>query len=389
MLDKAKKLKDTLVNLRRTIHMNPELGFEEFQTSALVAKTLNGLAVETQTGVGKTGVVARLGNGEGPSIGIRADMDALPILEENDVPYKSQVPGKMHACGHDAHTAMLLGAAMLLKEEAFDGEIRLLFQPSEERADEEDISGAPRMIEDGAIEGLDAVIALHVDSSVDKGQIQISDGCVLANVDSIYAKIIGKGGHAAAPHKTIDPIFITGPILMALQGITSRRVDPTEPAVVTVGLIQGGTASNVIPNEVNLALTLRSVSDDVRAQLVKEVEQALAIARTLGGDYEMRVECGYPALYNNSSVVNWIKDTASQMLGPDNVKPLNLSMGAEDFAYMARASQGAMLMLGTKAPDGPPKSLHHPEFDIDEDALPIGSALLAQTALRFVRGEFS
>jgi amidohydrolase len=245
MLEKAKALQETLIRLRRTIHMHPELGFEEFQTGALVAQTLADLGVEHQTGVGDTGIVARLGNGEGPVIGIRADMDALPILEANEVEYKSQVPGKMHACGHDAHTTMLMGAAMLLKDIPFDGEIRLLFQPAEEqRLEYNGVSGAPRMIRDGAIEGLDAVIALHVDGTLDRGKISISPGYIGANSDRVYAKVIGKGGHGAMPNDAIDPIFMMGPILTALHGIVSRRVKPIEPAVLTIGLLQGENQSH-------------------------------------------------------------------------------------------------------------------------------------------------
>lgn len=387
MLEKAKALRDTLSRLRRTIHMQPELGFEEFKTSALVAQTLNDLGIELQTGVGKTGVVARLGNGQGPVIGIRADMDALPILEANPVEYRSQVPGKMHACGHDAHTAMLMGAAMLLKDEPFEGEIRLLFQPSEEKWDAEGKSGATRMIDDGAIEGLDAVIALHVNGTIERGKIGLNEGYVLANSDRIAAKIIGVGGHGAMPHAARDPIFMTAPILTAIHGIVSRWVKPTEPAVITVGRLAGGTAANVIPDTVELDLTLRSLNSEVREQLIREVEQALSIARVLGGDYEIKVEYGYPALYNDPTVAGWLRDTATQMLGPENVEVREVVMGGEDFAFMARASRGAMLFLGTRAPGGPPKYVHHPEFDIDEEALPIGAALLAQTALRFVKGE--
>jgi amidohydrolase len=240
MLTDAQALQEQLSYLRRTIHQNPELGFEEIKTSTLVAETLQELGIETQTGVGKTGVVARLGNGNGPSIGIRADMDALPILEANDVPYKSQVPGKMHACGHDAHTTMLLGVAMLLKDQPINGEIRLLFQPSEERSDAEGISGAPRMIDDGAVEGLDAVIALHVDGTLDRGKICVRSGHVLANSDSVFAKVIGKGGHGAMPDRANDPVFMMGPILTAIHGIVSRRINPLEPAVITVGRMQQG-----------------------------------------------------------------------------------------------------------------------------------------------------
>jgi amidohydrolase len=389
MLDKAKSLKDVLVRLRRTIHMQPELGFEEVKTSALVAETLNDLGIEFQTGVGKTGVVARLGNGQGPVIGIRADMDALPILEANEVPYKSQVPGKMHACGHDAHTAMLMGAAMLLKDEPFNGEIRLLFQPSEEKWDHEGKSGASRMIDDGAIKGLDAVIALHVNGNIEQGKIGINEGYILANSDRISAKIMGTGGHGAMPHAARDPIFMTAPILTAIHGIVSRWVKPIEPAVITVGRLAAGTAANVIPGTVELDMTLRSLSNEVREQLIREVEQALSIARALGGDYEMKVERGYPALYNDPEVAGWLRDTAGSLLGADNVEAKEVSMGGEDFAFMARASRGAMFFLGTQTPGGPPKYVHHPEFDIDEEALAIGSAILAQTALRFVRGELA
>lgn len=388
MIEKAKALQAELSRLRRTIHMHPELGFEELQTGALVAQTLSDLGVEMQTGVAKTGIIGRIGNGNGPVIGIRADMDALPILEANDVAYKSQIPGKMHACGHDAHTTMLLGAAMLLKDVPFDGEIRLIFQPSEERQDDEGKSGGMRMVEEQALGGLDAVIGLHVNGMMDRGQVMLDEGFVLANVDTIYAKVKGKGGHGASPHMSRDPIFMMGPILMALHGIVSRWVNPTEAAVVTVGKLVGGTVSNVIPSEVELEITLRSLSDDVRELLVREVEQALAIARNLGGDYEMKHVPGYPALYNDPKVVGWLRETAVEYLGADNVHARGPVMGGEDFAYMSRASQGAMLFLGVKDPAGPPRFLHHPQFDLDEAAMPIGAALLAETALRFVNKRY-
>jgi amidohydrolase len=272
--------------------LQPELGFEEVKTSALVIKTLSDWGLELQTAVGKTGAVARLGSGNGLVVGIWADMEALPIMEANDVDSKSRVPGKMHACGHDAHTAMLMGAAMLLKDEEFDGEIRFLFQPSQESSDKEGKSGATRMIEDGAIDALDAVIALHVNGLIDWGKVAINDGYVLANTDRIYAKEKGVGGHGASPHAARDPIFVMAPILSALHGIVSRWVNPIEPAVVTVGRIYGGTVANMIPSEVELDITLRSLDGEVRDQLISEVEAALAIAKTLGSDYHMEVAPG-------------------------------------------------------------------------------------------------
>ena len=387
MLTKAQALLPTLSHLRRTIHQNPELGFTLPKTTALVSKTLHELGIEHETGIGKSGIVAHLGNGDGPVIGIRADMDALPILEANNVPYKSQTPGRMHACGHDAHTTMLLGVAMLLKDEPFPGEIRLLFQPSEETCDTEGVSGAPRMIADGALRGVDAVIALHVSGSTEVGKIRCGSGMVTANVDTIFAKIIGRGGHGAFPHTARDPIFMTAPILTALHGIVSRWVDPLNPAVVTVGRLAGGAASNVIPETVEMDITLRSMHDDVRELLVREVENALAISRNLGGDYAIKIERGYPAMLNDPNVAGWLERTADDLMGEGSNLGGDVSMGAEDFAFMTRLAPGAMFSLGTKPADAAPRYLHTPNFDLDENALPIGAAILAETALRFVRGE--
>jgi amidohydrolase len=296
---------------------------------------------------------------------------------------------KMHACGHDAHTTILLGVAMLLKDEPINGEIRFLFQPSEERGDAEGISGAPRMIEDGAVDGLDATIALHVNGQLERGQVSLREGYVLANVDSVSAKVLGKGGHGAFPHEAVDPIFMMGPILSALHGVVSRRVKPLEPAVLTVGLLQGGTVANVIPGEVKLEITLRSMSDEVRELLIREVENALSIAKALGGDYEMKVERGCPSLYNSPEVTDWLRQTARDLIGPENVLKREPVMGGEDFAFITQANKGAMMILGTQEPDGEPKFLHHPAFDIDETAMPIGAAILAETAMRFIRGELS
>ena len=387
MLERAEELQPILSHLRRTIHQTPELSFNEHKTAALVAETLTNLGVKHKTGIGKTGVVATLGNGNGPKIGVRADMDALPITEQTGQPYASQIEGKMHACGHDSHTTMLMGVAMLLHEESFDGEVRLLFQPSEENQDDEGKSGATRMIEDEAIKDLDAVIALHVDPSLESGKVGIKDGYLLANADAIFAKIKGKGGHGASPNLARDPIFMTAPILTAIHGIVSRWVKPTEPAVITVGRLAGGTVNNVIPNDVELDITLRSASDDVRQQLVDEVENALSIAKSLGGDYDMDVRWGYPALYNDPSVAGWLRQSAVQLIGEENVVAGEMVMGAEDFSYMTRASQGAMLRLGTWKDGTPQRFLHHPEFDLDESAMPIGAAILADTAIKFVRGE--
>ncbi|HEX6387661.1 MAG TPA: amidohydrolase, partial [Anaerolineae bacterium] len=256
MLDKARAIADELVRLRRDIHAHPELGFQEFRTAALVADTLAELGIHVRTGVGQTGVVGQIGTGDGPTIAIRADMDALPIVEKNDVPYRSQNKGLMHACGHDAHTAILLGVAHLLKQslagDGWRGNVRFLFQPSEEAFDENGISGATAMLDDGALEDVDAVIALHVSSDRPTGVLHFQDGYSLANVDSFAAWIRGDGGHGAYPHKGSDPLYMLSSILPAIYAIPSRRINPLRTCVVSLGQISGGAASNVIPNEVYL-----------------------------------------------------------------------------------------------------------------------------------------
>jgi amidohydrolase len=334
--------------------------------------------------VGKTGVVGYLGEGAGPVIGIRADMDALPIDEVNQVDYASERPGRMHACGHDAHTAMLLGVGMLLAQEKLPGQVRLLFQPSEEAYDEEGISGAPRMIDDGALNGVDAVIALHVNGVLETGQIAVDAGQASAAVDDFKAYVKGKGGHAAQPHSTTDAIYLATQVLNALYSVPSRRIDPVKPAVLTVGVVRGGTANNIIPDTVYLEGTLRSRHDDVRDLLIDEVRRSLEIARALGGDYELVIERGYPSMLNDSGVVDEIHAAAGDLLGPNGLGDSKPMMGAEDFAYMTRLAPGAMFSLGTRVPGGPEHYAHTPDFDIDEDALPIGAALLAETALRLL-----
>jgi amidohydrolase len=389
MLEEAREIQQQLTQWRRTIHRQPELGFDVHHTAELVATILANLGIRVQTGVGKTGVVGYLGAGDGPVIGMRADMDALPIQEENEVEYASQVPGQMHACGHDAHTTMLLGAAMLLSHHNLPGQVRFLFQPSEEIGDEEGISGAPRMIADGALEGVDAVIALHVDGSLDTGRVSVGDGWVGAAVDTFRAHIIGQGGHGAFPHQALDPIWLASQVLNALYALPSRRVAPLQPSVVSVGVIRGGSADNVIPDAVYLEGTLRSFADDVREQLIQEVEHAMRITRAFGGDYHLQIERGYPATYNDPIVVGWLRQVGSELLGRDKVGTEQKTMGAEDFSFMAKAAKGAMFRLGVNPPGAEPRYLHTSTFDLDEKALPIGAAILAETARRFVRGELA
>jgi amidohydrolase len=391
MLEKATALKDEMIRLRRVIHANPELSFREYQTAALVADTLNeigGYTIRTQ--VGKTGVVADLGDA-GPLLAIRADMDALPIIEANDAPYCSCNAGVMHACGHDAHTAILLGVAHLLRQsyaaESWRGRVRLLFQPAEEDVDENHISGATAMINDGALEDVDAVIALHVSSDNPSGQFMFHDGPSLAAVDSFDAWIRGDGAHGAYPHTGSDPIFMLAPILTAIYAIPSRRVNPLYASVVSVGQVMGGATTNVIPNEVMLRGTMRSLLPEVRQQLWADLENALRLSELMGGSYELEIVKGYPPMINDAEANDWMRQTAADLLGQDVIVNTQFGMGAEDFAYMTQKAKGAMFMLGAALPEGPSRHHHTSIFDIDESVLVSGAAVLAETARRFVTGK--
>lgn len=392
MLDKAHALAPEIIRLRREIHAHPELAFQEVQTAQLVAETLREIGgIDIRTGVGKTGVVGQLGTGDGPTIGIRADMDALPINEATGLPFASQNPGVMHACGHDAHTAILLGVAHLLKQEFaagnLRGNVRFLFQPAEEAQDEEGLSGASRMINDGALDGVDHVIALHVDSGLPVGKITIREGSSSAAVDSFRGWITGSGGHGAYPHLGTDPLWMLLPVMQALHGIVARRINPMHPAVVSLGVVRGGTVSNVIPAEVYLEGTLRSFDPHVREQLLVEVERAFAVARAVGGDYRLEIQRGYPAGHNDAAVSDWISATITDLIGADAIDRTRTGMGAEDFAYMTQKAPGAMFMLGAAIDDNVSRGHHTPIFDIDERALPIGAAVLAETARRYLAGE--
>jgi amidohydrolase len=385
MLKRAQEIKDRITGWRRDIHMHPELGFQEARTAALVAEQMESLGYRVKTGVGRTGVVADRGEG-GPVVAIRADIDALPLQEANETPYASQVPGVMHACGHDAHTAIALGVATLLASETFPGTVRFLFQPAEEVGDEEGISGAPRMIEDGAMEGVDAVLALHVDSDIETGNIATGSGPVTAGVDTLHATIVGQGGHGAHPHETVDPVYLAAHVILALHGIASRRIDPFEPSVISVGAIHGGQADNVIPQEVEIKATIRYMEPEVQQILHTEIVRALSVARALGGDFEHSFEIGYPPMYNNASASDLIETVANDLLGEDHLSPAMRSMGAEDFGFFSKLAPGAMFSLGCLI-NGDKRVAHNPRFDIDEACLPIGAAILAEAALRLLRRE--
>lgn len=383
MLKRAHEIEPQLVEWRRDFHRHPELGFQEVRTAGRVAHVLRSWGCRVRTGVGRTGVVGELGSGT-PIIAIRADMDALPIKDAKQVDYASSVPGVMHACGHDAHTAIGLGVATVLSREPLTGTVRFLFQPAEEVGDDEGISGASRMLEDGAFEGVDAVLALHVDATAPAGTIKLGAGPSSAGVDTFHATLIGQGGHGASPQRTVDPIHIAGHVILALHGIVSRRIHPVSPAVVSIGSIHGGQADNVIPRQVELSGTIRFMDTAVQEKIHTEIERALGIARAMGGDYRLRIEPGYPPMFCDPGVVELLRQVGRDILGDHNTLPAQLEMGAEDFSFFTDRAPGAMFSLGCRI-EGDERRAHSARFDIDERCLPIGVAVLAEAALRLLR----
>ncbi len=386
MLKQSHAISEELIEWRRDFHMHPELGFEIHRTSKIVADELEKMGYRVKRGVGKTGVVADIGDG-GKMVAIRADMDALPILEMNESEYVSQNKGAMHACGHDSHTAMALGAALLLSKENLPGRVRFLFQPCEETADEEGKSGAQRMSAEGAMAGVDYVIAQHVDPLKPVGTIGINAGPCSGGVDSWYGVITGKGGHGAHPNKTIDPFYLLAHVILALNGIVSRRINPFEPAVVSIGSISGGFTENVIPESVKLTGTLRYAEESVHQQIHAEIQRAFEVAKALGGDYDLKFQIGGPPMVNDKMVSDVIEKAGQDLLGVENVSEIEKTLGAEDFGSFLEHAPGAMFTLGTQKEGHEDFLLHHPKFDIDERAMPIGTAMLAETAMRFLKQE--
>ncbi len=384
MLKQAHAISEELIEWRRDFHMHPETGFDVHRTAGLVAAELEKMGYKVKRGVGKTGVVAEIGEG-GKMVAIRADMDALPLQELNDSEFKSTVENKMHACGHDSHTAMALGAARILAKENLNGRIRFLFQPCEESADEEGKSGAVRMSEEGAMEGVDYVIAQHVDPTQPVGTIAINAGPCSGGVDSWFATIKGKGGHGAYPHTTVDPFFLLAHIIIALNGIVSRRLDPFAPAVVSIGSVNGGFTENVIPDSIRITGTLRFTTPEAQKQIHEEIKRAFEVAKALGGDYELKLEIGSPPMINDERVSKVMEDVGKDLLGADNVQEMHKTLGAEDFGSFMEHAPGAMYTIGVQKKGHEDYLLHHPKFDLDERALPIGTAMLAETAMRFLK----
>lgn len=384
ILDQAHNLQEQLIHWRRDIHMHPEIGFHEHRTARLVADTLQEMGLDVETGIGKTGVVARLGSGT-PAVGLRADMDALRIQEANDVPYASRVPGLMHACGHDAHTAMLLGAARILSQDKNrpSGEIRFLFQPSEEGWDEEGKGGAKRMMEDGALQGLNAIFALHVDSTQPSGTIGIREGVVMAGVHPYDAVIFGTSSHSAAPHQGVNPVLLLAHVIEAIQAIPANDTPPLQPAIISCESVQAASSSGVIPDRATLHGNIRFYDRETRQAIQAALERAFEITRTLGGNYELSILEAYPPTYNDHLLSKVVRQVAVEMIGERQLYRPGRSLAGEDFGDFAAEIPGAYFNLGVGLEDDF-RPYHNPHFDIDESALPAGCAVLAGCALHFL-----
>lgn len=389
LLEKIKSLSEEysgeVIESRRHLHEHPELSYQEFNTVKFVADKLRSFGISVKEGVATTGLIAEI-QGRNPqkkNIALRADMDALPITEENDVTYKSKVPGVMHACGHDVHTASLLGTARILHSvrEQFEGTVRLLFQPGEEK----NPGGASYMIKDGAL--LDpqpaGIIGQHVFPLLPTGKIGFREGMYMASCDEIYLRVIGKGGHAAAPDLAIDPIVIACHIIIALQQVISRNASPKQPTVLSFGNIVGKGATNIIPNEVNIAGTFRAMNEDWRASALSRIEKmATSIAEGMGAKCEVEISKGYPYLENNPELTRRIKKAAEDYVGRENVIDIDITLAAEDFAYYSQVIPASFYRLGTSnASKGITSYVHTPTFNIDEDALKIGPGLMAWMAI--------
>lgn len=380
------EMQDEMIALRHSLHAHPELGFEEFVTSERVARCLTQWGFEVTTGVGKTGVVATLKNGEGRSIGLRADMDALPIQETTGLPYASRIDGVMHACGHDGHTATLLAAAKYLAQtRAFNGTLQLIFQPAEEG-----LGGARKMLEEGLLERFpcDAIFAMHNVPGHPAGHLGFYSGPFMASADTVTIHIIGHGGHGAVPHKAVDPVLVCASIVVALQSIVSRNVNPQDMAIITVGSIHAGSASNVIPSSATMSLSVRALTPEIRQLLeVRITDLVNGQAASFGARADIDYQHCHPVLINHPEPTAFAREVAREWLGEerliDDLRPFTAS---EDFAFILEKCPGSYLVIGNGNGDGDSGCLlHNPGYDFNDACLPIGASYWVKLVERFLR----
>ena len=383
--EKASLYKDEVIAIRRHLHQNPELSFEEFNTSKYVCSKLEEYGIEYQSGIVQTGVVGLI-KGDKPEskiIALRADLDALPINEENDVEYKSLNEGVMHACGHDVHTSSLLGVAKILNEvkDKFSGTVKLIFQPGEERLP----GGASLMINEGVMENPEpsSIVGQHVYPQLEAGKVGFKSGMYMASTDELYMTVKGKGGHAALPQLNIDPIIITAHILTALQQVVSRMSNPSSPTVLSFGKITGNGSTNIIPDKVELEGTFRAMNEEWRKEAhVKMKKMAESIAESMGGECDFKILNGYPFLVNDEEVTGRAKQSAIDFLGKENVTDLDLRMTAEDFAYYSQIKPACFYRLEVKnKAESKAPGLHTSTFNIDEEAIETSIGLMSWITL--------
>jgi amidohydrolase len=382
----AKKYLNDVIATRRHLHAHPELSYKEFNTSQYVQDKLTEYGIPFQAGVAGTGITAFI-EGKNPKsklVALRADMDALPIVEQNNVPYKSKNEGVMHACGHDVHTSSLLGAARILNElkTEWEGTVQLIFQPAEEVLP----GGASLMIKEGVFAKKlpNSIYGQHVYPELPAGKIGLKPGRYMASTDELYVTVKGKGGHGAKPNRNIDPVLITSHLIIALQQVVSRWADPAMPSVLSFGKVIANGATNIIPNEVKLEGTFRTFDEQWRKEAhVRMTDLATNLVKSMGGEVDFKIEVGYPVLHNDEKLTAEAKQKAIDFLGAENVEDLELRMTAEDFAYYCHHMPACFYRLGTASPNDDSKSfsVHHPQFDIDENALEVGMGLMAWMAV--------
>ena len=367
-------------DIRRALHRNPELGFQEYETARLIGDRLTQLGISFKSGVAETGIVATLGDGPAgcPCVALRADMDALAVEEKTGLPFASEKPGVMHACGHDGHVAMLLGAAAMLQKCSLPGRVVLLFQPAEEGE-----GGARRMIEEGALAGVQSVFAGHIDRHLEVGQIGVEPGLITAYTDGFRIVIRGRGGHAAKPHETVDSIVVASLLVMSIQTLVSREINPSYPTVVTVGQIKGGTAPNVIAEEAVLEGTIRSTHPEVRNSIISGLKRMVkGMEELYQAETMVEIKSGYPPVVNHPVATEIASQAVRETVGRDGLIGLpHPSLGGEDFSFFLEQAPGCLVRFGAMRQDLTNAPAHSPYFDFDEDVLPVGAAFLARAAM--------
>ncbi|SMC24570.1 amidohydrolase [Clostridium acidisoli DSM 12555] len=389
-LSEANKIKEELINWRRDFHSHPELDYELFRTNEKITEFLKSEGIE-YTITAKTGICAIIKGGkDGKTVALRGDMDALPLIDQKTCEYSSKNDGKMHACGHDVHTTILMGTAKLLNsiKNEIQGNVKLFFEPAEETT-----GGARLMIADGVLENprVDAIIGLHVNESIEVGEIGIKEGVVHAASNPFTIKIKGRGGHGAHPDTTIDPIVIACNLINTLQTVISREISPTDPGVLTIGYIHGGTAQNIIPEEVKIGGIIRTMNTEQREYVKRRLTEITeGVVSSMRGQSEVTIEESYPCLYNDDNIIKLVKDAAQSLIGKEKVNILQSpNMGVESFAYFSLERPSAFYFLGCRnEKKGIINPAHGSLFDVDEDCIPIGVAIQCESAIRILKSNF-